>query len=54
MEPLNIHLMWGSVWERTCKDLPRKKMDFRRGLCGGKFGAAEDTPSVGLSMGEKL
>ena len=53
-EPLNIHLVWGSVWERSCKDLKRKMIDFRGGCAGEKFGAAEYTFSVGLSMGEKL
>ena len=28
-EPLNIHLVWGSVWERNCKDLQREMMDFK-------------------------
>ena len=42
-EPLTIHLVWGSVWERNYKDLQRIMMDFRRGLF-----------SVGLSMGEEL
>ena len=53
-EPLNIHLVWGSVWERKCKDLQRNMMDFRGGLCGGKIGTAEYTLNVGLSMGENL
>ena len=35
-EPLNIHLVWGSAWERNCKDLQRKIMDFRGGWCGVK------------------
>ena len=29
-EPLNIHLVWGSVWERNCKDLQREMMDFKK------------------------
>ena len=36
-DPLNIHLVWGSVWERNCQDLQRKMMDFRGGWCGGKI-----------------
>ena len=35
-EPLNIHLVWGSVRERNCEDLQRNMMDFRGGLCGGR------------------
>ena len=34
-EPLNIHLVWGSVWERNCKDLQRKMMDFKEIYEGG-------------------
>ena len=52
-EPLNIHLVWGSVWERNCKDLQRKNEGISGADCaGGKFGTAEYTPNVGLSIGE--
>ena len=53
-EPLNIHLMWGSVWEKNSKDLQRKIWIPGADCAGGKFGTAEYTLSVGLSMGEKL
>ena len=40
-EPLKIQLVWGSVWERNCKDLQREMMEFRCGLCGGRGGSSE-------------
>ena len=34
-EPLNIHLVWGSVWERSYKYLQRNMMDFKEIYEGG-------------------
>ncbi len=51
---LNIHLVWGSVWERNCKDLHRKMKDLRCRWHLGQRELAELGPKVDLSMEHQM